>query len=259
MEHSHIDEYANLNSPLHRIDPRIKLVSTIVFVVVVVLLDNFVLLFAAFALVLFLTILSKVPLLHVFKRAEVVLPFIIFVAIVKLFTPGETVLTLNLGFAQMRITGEGIMFALLLLLRVMVAALALILLSSTTKFSDLLRGMSDLRVPKILVQMLSFTYRYLFLFVDEAERMVLARKAKNFNARHLLNFRAMRTIGYTAATIFLRSYDRADRIYDGMLSKGYDSRNIITLTKFSAKKSDGIFLFLIVFFSALLLGGTVWM
>ncbi|MCK5559708.1 MAG: hypothetical protein KAJ51_03910, partial [Thermoplasmata archaeon] len=101
--------------------------------------------------------------------------------------------------------------------------LALILLSSTTPFFNLLKGLQKLKVPEIFIILLMFTYRYFFVFIEELHRMKLARKSKGFRGgRHLLDKRGMKTISFTAGMVLIRAYQRGVRIYDALLIRGYD-------------------------------------
>ena len=93
---------------------------------------------------------------------------------------------------------------------------ALILLVETTKFHDLLKGISRLGVPHIFLLLLSFIYRYFFVLIDEAERMLRAAKLRTFRKLSL------KTMGKILGVLFIRSYERSERIYYAMCSRGFD-------------------------------------
>ena len=100
-----------------------------------------------------------------------------------------------------------------------------ILLTATTQFPDLMHALRHLRLPQILVAVISFMYRYLFVLADEAMRLLRARQARSAQlpgqkAGGSLWWRA-RVAGNMVGQLFLRSYDRSDRVYNAMLARGY--------------------------------------
>lgn len=218
MKHAFLDEYSNLRSPLHALDPRAKLLGfTALIVICVTTPPN---LYAAFAVYLALEMallwLSRLPLRHVARRMLVVLPFILVVAaFLPFFSRGGG--SYNLG--PVRVSGHGLMVLWNVAVKSTVSVLAVILLSSTTPFADLLRGMERLHVPRLLVALLSFTYRYIFVLVDEMQRMRRARDSRAWRGKWLWQ---SRTIGHMIAALFLRSYERGERVYAAMLARGYD-------------------------------------
>jgi len=221
MEHDFLDRYSNLDSFIHKLDPRTKLITTLAFILAVVLTpatkwQAFV---CYFALVAGMLLLSKLPLTYVLKRALVIIPFVLLVGIFNLFKPGEAVASLNVWHWQISITEEGLLVFRNVLLKATLSILSLILLSSTTKFSSLLKGLEQLRIPKVIIMILSFTYRYIFILVDEAMRMRRARDSRNFGGKRIWR---IKTIGNMVGTLFLRSYERGERVYTAMVSRGYE-------------------------------------
>jgi cobalt/nickel transport system permease protein len=100
-----------------------------------------------------------------------------------------------------------------------VSVLAIILLSSTTPFPEMLKGMERLRVPHLLTTLLSFMYRYIFVLMDELQRMRRARDSRGWRGKWLWQ---VKVIGHMIAALFLRSYERGERVYAAMLARGYD-------------------------------------
>jgi cobalt/nickel transport system permease protein len=218
LKHAFLDEYSGLRSPVHRLDPRAKLLGFAVLIVVCVTTPPG--LYAAFAaylgLELVLLWLSRLPLKHVARRMLIVLPFILVVAaFIPFFDKGGG--SYNLG--PVRISAHGLLVLWNVAAKSTVSVLAVILLSSTTPFADLLRGMERLRMPRLLVALLSFTYRYIFVLVDEAQRMRRARDSRGWSGKWLWQ---AKVIGHMIAALFLRSYERGERVYAAMLARGYD-------------------------------------
>lgn len=220
MKHAFLDKYSDLGSPVHRLDPRAKLLGFVILVVVCVTTPpNLYLAFAAYlGLELALLLLSRLPWKHVLKRMLIVLPFILVVAAFIPFL-GKGGGSYNLG--PVRVSGHGLLVLWNVAAKSTVSVLAVILLSSTTPFPDLLRAMERMRAPRLLTSVLSFTYRYIFVVVDEAQRMRRARDSRGWSGKWIWQ---ARVIGHMIATLFLRSYERGERVYAAMLARGYGGR-----------------------------------
>jgi len=217
MKHAFLDEYSHLDSPVHRLDPRAKLVGMAALIVVCVTTPPD--LYAAFAVYLGLEIailvLSRLPLRHVLKRMLIVLPFILMVAVfLPFFSRGGG--SYNLG--PVTVSGNGLVVLWNVAVKSTISVLAVILLSSTTPFPELLRGMEKMRIPHMLTTLLSFMYRYIFVLVDEMQRMRRARDSRGWKGRWVWQ---AKVIGHMIASLFLRSYERGERVYAAMLARGY--------------------------------------
>jgi cobalt/nickel transport system permease protein len=217
-KHAFLDEYSHLDSPIHQLDPRAKLVGFIVLIFVCVSTPAN--LYAAFAVYLGLEIalvlLSRLPWRHVLKRMLVVLPFILAVAVfLPFFSEGGG--SYNLG--PVTVSGHGLMVLWNVAAKSTVSVLAVILLSSTTPFPDLLRAMEKMKVPRLMTTLLSFTYRYIYVLVEEMQRMLRARDSRGWSGKWLWQ---AKVIGHMIAALFLRSYERGERVYAAMLARGYD-------------------------------------
>ena len=115
--------------------------------------------------------------------------------------------------------------------------LYLIWLTSTTKLANLLSGLEQLRMPRMMIMILSFMYRYLFILVDEVMRMKQARDSRSFGGGRLWQ---IRTIGSMVGTLFIRSYERGERVYAAMVARGFDGQ-IRTLNRLSFEPADTYF------------------
>lgn len=237
MKHSFLDRYSDLGSFVHRLDPRTKLIITLAFILAVVLTPP--LRWQAFALyfgVIFgLLLLSKVPPLYVLKRSLVIVPFVLMIVIFNLFIkPGEVVASFTIWHWHLSITSEGLLFSWNVLIKAWLSVLSLILLSSTTKFPDLLKGLERLGMPGLMVMILSFMYRYIFVLVDEVIRMKQARDSRNFGGKRMWQ---IKTIGNMVGTLFLRSYERGERVYGAMVARGFDGKTL-TLSNLHLARQD---------------------
>ena len=212
---------------MHRLDPRTKLICSLAFVLAVVLTPagtwN---VFVVYLLILMgLIWLSRLPIKYVLKRSLVIFPFVVMIAIfVPFFKQGQVAASYDIGAWHIAITYEGLAVLINVIVKSWLCILCLIILSSSTKFEELMHGMYRLKVPQVFVQITSFMYRYMFVLADQAMRMQMARDSRNFglNRRNIF-----KTMGNMIGMLFIRSYERAERIYAAMLSRGYNGEIIV--------------------------------
>lgn len=224
MKHSFIDQYSDRDSFIHKLDPRTKFIITFAFLLAVVItpLNRWQAFALYFALVAVLIFLSRLPLLYVLKRSLVIVPFVLLIAVFNLFfKQGEVIGGFDIWLWRVSITREGLLIFCGCLVKAWLSILSLILLSSTTPFTKLLGGMEQLGLPKVMVMILSFMYRYIFVLTDEVMRMKQARDSRNFGGRRLWQ---IKTMGNMIGTIFIRSYERAERVYAAMLARGFEGQ-----------------------------------
>ena len=240
MEYQLSDKYGNLDSLLHRLDPRTKILASVAFVLLVVITpparwQGYAL---CFILVASLALLSRLPLTFIVKRSLVIAPFVLVIALFVPFfkpaSPGDTVFTSKIWLWNLSVTKSGLLTLFGVVTKAWLSVLSTILLSSTTRFSELLKGLDKLGVPKVMVMTLSFSYRYLFVIVDELTRMRRARDSRNFGGRWRWQ---MRTIGNIVGTLFIRSFERSERVYQAMAARGYDGE-IVTLSHLRLQSID---------------------
>ena len=218
MKHDFIDRYARLESPVHSLDARAKTIALFAIIVACVTTPpQHWWPFAVYAaLVLIITMASGVPAGYVLTRILVVLPFIVVVAVFVPFMHkgGGTV---DLGLFH--VSKGGLLVLWNVTVKAIISVACLILLSSTTEFSDLMRGFERLHVPRFFTTVAAFMYRYVFIIVDEAERMKRARDSRSFKGRWLWQ---AGVVGHMIASLFLRSQERAERVYQAMCSRGFE-------------------------------------
>jgi cobalt/nickel transport system permease protein len=240
MKHSFIDEYSGLDSFVHRLDPRSKLLGSLAFILLVVItpVGNWRLLAAYFIAVAGWVLLSRVPPFYVLKRSLVIFPFVVMIAIfMPFFKQGQAVAGWDIGAWHIQVTYEGLVVFLNVVVKSWICILCLIILSSSTKFEQILRGMYSLKVPGVFVHITSFMYRYVFVLADQAMRMQMARDSRNFGMKRSNTFK---TMGGMIGILFIRSYERGERIYAAMLSRGY-TRDIFEMSKLQFRAPDAYF------------------
>lgn len=224
------DSYLPRESPVHRLDPRAKTVITLAFILSTVLLpDGAWLAYSLSGLLLLLAALAaRIRIRYLLGRALLALPFTL-VAVSLLFTtPGTNLATLHLGNWALRVSDAGLLRFSSILLRSWLAVLAAVLLMATTMFPDLVHALRHLRVPALLTSIIAFMYRYLFVLADESLRLLRAREARSARmdgskSGGPLGWRAS-VAGGMVGQLFLRSYDRSERVHQAMMARGYRGR-----------------------------------
>lgn len=216
MRQVFLDRYADRDSPLHALDARAKIIACLALVMVSVTTPpEAVGAFAGYlALIVTAIILSRVPLGYVFRRSLTVIPFVLMTAaFIPFFHAGGT------GASPAAHSGTLLFWNVLI--KAYAGGLCVITLSVTTPLPKLLHGFGQLKAPPILVMLAGFVYRYLFVLADEALRMKRAHDARAYQGRWLWQ---ARTIGHLIGALFLRSYERGERVYVAMVSRGFTGR-----------------------------------
>jgi cobalt/nickel transport system permease protein len=225
-----LDPFRPIKSPVHALDARIKLPVALAFILTCSLTrpaawSAFVLLCA---LVLSVEILSGLGVPYVLKRSALALPFALAALPVLFGTEGNELFTITAGGFSLSATTDGLARFLSILLKSWLSVQAAIVLAASTPFPELLRAMRAIGSPKLLVAMFGLMWRYLFVMVDEALRLLRARSARsgqpgNGAARPggSIAWRA-RVTGGMAGNLLVRAIERSERIYSAMLARGYD-------------------------------------
>ena len=238
MRHGFFDRYSGRDSVLHRRDPRAKVLGLALACVCMVSEprgDLAPFLFY-FPFVLILIALSNVPVCFYLKRSLIAAPFILMAALL---------LPLSHSPAHLASDSPAILpyvdDMLSILLRAFGAVLAITLLTSTERFHRLLRGLHQLRMPRILGLLSALMYRYIFIIHDEWLRTNIARKSRTPGKLQLSKFSVY---GRQIAMIFIRSWERAENVYKAMLARGFDGE--FPLAKpLSFQSVDWIFLLIL--------------
>lgn len=206
------------HSPLHRAPAHLKILALLGFMVVVVATPrDWYAAFAAYFLALLVVVLvSRVPPAYLLKRTVVELPFVVFAVLLPFVATGPQTEVLGVSVSQ-----HGLEAGIALLVKGTLGVLASLTLAATTEPQDLLVGLERLRVPQQLVQIMAFMVRYLDVVAGEMQRMKVARESRGFSAR---NPRHWSVLARSAGALFIRSYERGERVHLAMLSRGYTGR-----------------------------------
>lgn len=263
MHSDAFDRFHHGHSALHDLDPRVKVLVTVAFIVSNALLPDGA--WSAFALAwLFLLLAnaySDLGLGFTFRRSFLALPFAL-VAVTVLFSiPGRSIFNIHIFMWNASITDAGLLRFVSIVIRSWLSLQMAILLVAVTEFPKIIHALTHLHVPAILTTIISFLYRYLFVLTDEVMRLLRARQARSAAAAGQRSggnvlWRA-RVAGNMAGQLFLRSYERSDRIYNAMLSRGYKGE-LMTIHTLNIGRRD-LFLGLLAFISLVVMQIAGWL
>jgi cobalt/nickel transport system permease protein len=229
-----LDPYRPLNSPVHAMDARVKFLLAVGFILTASLtpLGVWPVYVLLLAIILSVEILSALGMGYVLRRASLALPFVLAALPVLFTTAGAPWFALSVGPWTLQATMEGLARFVNVALKSWLSVQAAIVLAASTSFPDLLQAMRAVRIPRLLVALFGLMWRYLFVLADEALRLMRARAARSgvrmpvererpARAGGTLAWRG-RVTGGMAGSLFLRAFERSDRIYVAMLSRGYN-------------------------------------
>ncbi|MFJ6721080.1 MULTISPECIES: cobalt ECF transporter T component CbiQ [unclassified Streptomyces] len=212
--HSHT-LYRHGQSAVHALPPQCKLAAAFAFVVVVVSTPRE----AVWAFALYAALLAavaaaaRVPAGFLLRRLLIEVPFVAFAVLMPFVAQGERVEVLGMSLSV-----SGLWGAWNVLAKGTLGVAASVLLASTTELRALLLGMQRLKLPPLLVQIATFMIRYGDVITGELRRMSIARRSRGFEARGV---RHWGVLAKTAGSLFIRSYERGERVYLAMISRGY--------------------------------------
>ena len=243
---SSFDSYQTVASVVHRLDARVKLSCTLLFILSNVLLPDGA--WLAFGLSWgFLYIVhwfARVNLGFTVQRSLIILPFTLAAFTIMFTLPGEPLASFQIGGWQLTISDAGAIRFVSILIRSWLSVQAAILLTATTKFPDLAHSLRHLGAPFILITIISFMYRYLFVLNDEALRLIRARTARSARKSGYKSPKVSwhaRNAGNMIGQLFLRSYERSNQVYNAMLARGFNGE-FLTFTPHKMSKRDWIVL-----------------
>jgi cobalt/nickel transport system permease protein len=202
-------------SPLHRAPPQCKIAASLLFVLAVVATPReAVWAYGLYALLLAgLARVAGVPLPLLARRLVIELPFLLFAVLLPVVGQGERVEVLGVPLAT-----EGLWAAWNILVKGTLGVTASLLVAATTPVPELLRGLERLRLPRAFTTVAGFMVRYADVIADELRRMRVARLSRGYDPRWIWQARA---VAATAGALFIRSYERGERVYLAMVSRGY--------------------------------------
>ena len=212
-----IDEYARLDSPLHRLEPRLKLVVLLAVAFAFSLVRDLRLVPIMFAITAGLYALSRLPVSFLVTRLRAPGMFMLIMAVFLPFFAGQTV-WVRLG--PLAVREEGVLSFLLIASRFVCILTVGLILFGTAPFTTTVRAMERLGMPSLLANMTLLSFRYLFEIGDNLARMETAMRLRGFRAGRL-SWRGLRVLAALAGSLLIRSFEQAERVYKAMKLRGY--------------------------------------
>ena len=211
--HRHL--LAHEEGPLHRLAPQCKLAATVLFVFAVVATpkEQFWAFGVEAGLVALAAVIGGVPLLGLVRRLVIEVPFLLFAVLLPIVGRSPRVDVLGVSLSQ-----PGLWAAWNIVAKGTIGVAATVVLASTTSIPHILDGLEHLRVPRTMVAITAFMLRYGDVIGDELRRMRIARESRGASSSWTGQARAVAT---SAGTLFVRSYERGERVYLAMASRGY--------------------------------------
>jgi cobalt/nickel transport system permease protein len=207
--------FVSADSPVHRLPAEAKILATVLFVFVVVATPREV--FWAFAiygaLLALVAHVARVPCRTVARRLVLEIPFLLFALFLPLVGQGEQIDVLGISLSV-----DGLWGAWNIVVKGTLGVAASAILVATTDVRDLLLGLERLRVPRVLTGIAGFMVRYAEVIAGEMRNMRIARDSRGYHGRWLWQ---IRPIAASAGALFIRSYERGERVHTAMLARGY--------------------------------------
>ncbi len=230
----YLDRLSYRDTPIHRLDPRAKLIATLLFIVTVVSFPKYEIagLIPFFLFPVLAFTLADIPVRFIIKKVLLVSSFALFIGI---FNPVIDRVIVG-SFLGIPVSGGWISF-LSIMIKCLLTITSALLLVATTSFPGICHALQKLGMPEIFVSQLLLLYRYLFVLTEETMRIVRAREMRSLGKKG----RGMKAFTHLAGTLFLRTFERAERIYQAMLSRGFTGR-LHSIRSYRFSGSDAAFL-----------------
>lgn len=222
--------FVHEHSVIHHMAPETKVLAAVMFIFAVAITPREA--FWAFAIyfiiVAGLAITSRVKFGFLAARLATIIPFVLFALMLPFIGTGDRV-----DVAGLALSIDGLWSMWNILAKATIGASVSILLAATTEVPDILKGLSRLKVPPVLTSIASFMIRYLEVIAGELGRMRVAMTARGYDPRWIGQ---AKPIASSAGALFIRSYERGERVYDAMLARGYTGSMPVLATSESAAK-----------------------
>jgi len=234
------ERFADGDSLLHQRDPKAKIIAATFFITASATTDSSTVAAMFFAFAVILCILTKLPLYPVLKRLLAVNSFTIFLWLTLPLTyGGKEFITIG----PLTLSLEGIRLAALITLKTNAVVLSVIALLGTSRIANIGHALATLHLPRRLCFILLFSYRYIFVIYQEYQRLVRAARLRCF--RPATNIHTYRTFGYLFGMTLVKSWNRATRVHQAMILRGFDG-NLIPLSQDRYTTADTLFIMIML-------------
>ena len=211
-----LEKYVNINSIIHSCEPRLKFLSLVFLVIISAIIKKPISMIAIGSLSILLILISRIPVTYIIKSIKIPLYFLLFMLIILCFTSGGNIIY---SFGIFNLYREGIILALQILVRSISIMIIILILFSSTKMNTIMNVMQSLKFPVILVNIIYFTYRFIFLYSGDIKQLFISAKLRGSNT-----IKGIRNIQSTVSifvTLLIKSYEQSERIFASMKLRGF--------------------------------------
>jgi cobalt/nickel transport system permease protein len=218
-----IEDLSSKKGLMQAINPIAKLVAIAAMIISALFITELPYLLAICLIPIVFAVTSRITLKQLFTRTAFTPLFIVFISLPALFlTTGTPIWTTSIGSINLMITIEGATKFLVFAVRVWFCVATLSLLILSTGFDKTLKLLLTLKVPPLIIQLFSLTYRYFFVSIYEAQSILIAKEARTYINRRTLNLQSLKDLGNILSSLFIRTYERSERVYLAMKARGFD-------------------------------------
>ena len=208
--------YIHRHTYIHDLAPHVKILAAFSFLFIAVLTPAKI--YASFAgylvLIAGLILMAQLSFKTVAKRMVVEVPFVLFAILMPFLGRAPYIEIYGVSVSE-----AGLIAGIAILIKSSIGVLVSILLSSTTTVREILHGLAHLKVPALLINIATFMLRYSAVVTDELNRMKTARESRGFIAKGPKDWKI---VAQAAGALFIRSYERGERVHLAMLSRGFN-------------------------------------
>ena len=249
----YVEDLSSRKGVMQSINPMAKFVTIVAMIIASLCIVQLSYLLAICAVPLVLTLASRIPLKAFFSRTALIPIFAAVISIPVLFlTVGNPVWAASLSGINLTITAEGITRFMVFTVRVWFCVASLTLLILSTGFDKTLKLLASIKVPTLIIQLFSLTYRYFFVSIHEAQSVLIAKEARTYVNKRTFNLQSLKDLGAILSSLFIRTYERSERVYLAMKARGFEISNDNKLAMPALKLRDVAFASAIIVAFALL-------
>ena len=223
---------------LSQVKPELKIFTTfcIVFSIAFLSLENSFLIFLQFLIVLYFLYVSKIRIKTYFKRLSIDIPFILFALFLPFISKGDNKILFEIFSVSIYETGFNEMISILIKITLCVSLA--IVLTATTSNIEIIYGLQKLKLSPLLISILSFAIRYIDVFIDEFKRVRVAMRSRGYDEKGI---KGLKPIAYASGALLIRGYERGERVYNSMLSRGFNGSIELKERQFQSSKTLMLF------------------
>jgi cobalt/nickel transport system permease protein len=238
----YVEDLSSKHGLMQSTNPLINLIVVVFMIVTSIFIFSLPYLALICLIPFILAAASRVPIKYLLSRTTFIPAFAALISIPVLFiTPGHAILTGNFGLFTLAITSAGITKFLVFTIRVWFCVASLILLVVSMGFDKLLKLLASLKTPPLIVQLFSLTYRYFFVSAHETQSFLIAKEARTYVHKRTMNYQALKDLASILAALFIRTYERSERVYLAMKSRGFSVENDSKMALPSLRWRDALF------------------